>query len=161
MPYERLMPTRPFSGITDGSTVPLGQVLLPVTFGTSKNYRTEFIVFDVAHIGLPYNAILGYPALTKFMDATHHAYGLVKMPGSRGTLTIRCDEKDALQTLEHAYKAASVAYPADEDVPGPAEETAVRKKPLLPQERVESKKASLDGGEAGPSITASGGPSPK
>ena len=102
VPYERLMPTRPFSGITDGSTVPLVQVLLPVTFGTCKNYRTEFIVFDVAHISLPYNAMLGYPALTKFMAATHHAYGLVKMPGSRGTLTVRCDKKDALQTLEHA-----------------------------------------------------------
>jgi hypothetical protein len=24
VPYERLMPTRPFSGITDGSTIPLG-----------------------------------------------------------------------------------------------------------------------------------------
>ena len=28
-----------------------------------SNYRTELIDFDVAHIRLPYNAILGYPAL--------------------------------------------------------------------------------------------------
>lgn len=50
---------------------------------------------------------------------THHAYGLVKMPGCSATLTIRCDEKDVMHTLEHAYRAASTAYWADEDVPGP------------------------------------------
>jgi hypothetical protein len=136
-------------------------VKLPGTFGTRKNYRTEFIVFDVAHIGLPYNAILGYPALTKFMAATHHAYGLVKMADCSGTLTVHYDEKDELQTLEQAYKAAATAYPADEDVPGPTEEMPMKKKPLLSQERVKSEKASLEGGEAGPSLTVSGGPSLK
>ena len=58
VPYERLMPTRPFSGVTEGLTTPLGQVRLAVSFGTQANYRTELIDFDVAHIGLPYNAIL-------------------------------------------------------------------------------------------------------
>lgn len=48
VPYECLMPTRPFSSITDGSTRPLGQVRLPVTFGARKNYHTELIDFDVA-----------------------------------------------------------------------------------------------------------------
>ena len=67
VPYERLAPTRPFTGVTDGTTVPLGQVRLAVTFGTRHNYRTETLDFDVAHISLPYNAILGYPALAKFM----------------------------------------------------------------------------------------------
>ena len=41
----------------------LGQIRLPVTFGTRDNYRTELVDFDIARIGLPYNAILGYPAL--------------------------------------------------------------------------------------------------
>ena len=31
--YDQLQPTKPFSGVTDGSTVPIGQVRLPVTFG--------------------------------------------------------------------------------------------------------------------------------
>ena len=48
VPYERLMPTRPFSGVTEGLTTPLGQVRLAVTFGTQANYRTELIDFDVA-----------------------------------------------------------------------------------------------------------------
>jgi hypothetical protein len=34
VPYHRLMPTRPFFGVTEGSTTPIGQVRLPVTFGT-------------------------------------------------------------------------------------------------------------------------------
>jgi hypothetical protein len=38
--YHRLMPTRPFFGVTEGSTTPIGQVHLPVTFGTRDNYRT-------------------------------------------------------------------------------------------------------------------------
>ena len=61
VPYERLMPTKPFTGVTAGTTTPIGQVSLPVTFGTRNNYRTELIDFDVADLGLPYNAILGYP----------------------------------------------------------------------------------------------------
>ena len=79
VPYERLMPTKPFTGVTAGTTTPIGQVSLPVTFGTRSNYRTELIDFDVANLGLPYKAILGYPALAKFMMVTHHAYNTVKL----------------------------------------------------------------------------------
>ena len=38
VPYSQLQPTKPFSGITDGSTVPIGQVRLPVTFRARDNY---------------------------------------------------------------------------------------------------------------------------
>ena len=44
VPYERLAPTRLFTGVIDGTTVPLGQVRLAVTFGTRQNYRTEIMV---------------------------------------------------------------------------------------------------------------------
>ena len=73
-----------------------------MTFGTCDNYRTELIDFDIAHIGLPYNAILGYPALALFMAATHPAYKLMKMPGSKGILTIKGDAKEALAVLKLA-----------------------------------------------------------
>ena len=62
VPYSQLQPTKPFSGVTDGSTVPIGQVRLPVTFGARDNYHTELIDFDVAHIRLPYIATLEYPS---------------------------------------------------------------------------------------------------
>ena len=87
---------------------------LAVTFGTQTNYRTELIDFDVVHIGLPYNAILGYPALAKFMAVTHHAYNLVKLPGSDGTIVIRGMVSDALYAAQAAYKAAAVASPTNE-----------------------------------------------
>ncbi|MCH1922681.1 hypothetical protein L9G15_25040, partial [Shewanella sp. A3A] len=57
-------------------------VRLPITFGTRNNYRTEIIDFAIAHIRLPYNAILGYPALAKFVAVTYHSYNVLKMPGS-------------------------------------------------------------------------------
>jgi hypothetical protein len=82
VPYHRLMPTRPFFGVTEGSTTPIGQVRLPVTFGTRDNYRTESLDFDVAYIALSYNAILGYPALARFMAATHHGFNVLKIPGA-------------------------------------------------------------------------------
>ena len=53
MPYDQVQPTKPFSGVTDGSTVPIGQVRLPATFGKHNNYRTELIDFDIARISLP------------------------------------------------------------------------------------------------------------
>ena len=59
VPYYQLHLTKPFSGVTDSSTHPIGQVRLPVTFGECNNYRTELIDFDIADIRLPYNAILG------------------------------------------------------------------------------------------------------
>jgi hypothetical protein len=63
-----LLPSKsPFYGIVPGNTAhPLGTVVLPVTFGTRENYRTEFIKFKVANFESSYHAILGRPALTKF-----------------------------------------------------------------------------------------------
>ena len=86
VPLERLRLSKPFSGIDGGTAHSLGQIRLPVTFGTRDNYRTELVDFDIARIGLPYNAILGYPALAQFMAATHPAYNLMKMPRSKGVL---------------------------------------------------------------------------
>ena len=89
---------------------------LAVTFGTQKNYRTEQIDFDVVHIGLPYNAILSYPALAKFLAVTHHTYNKVKIPGSGGTITIQGNVQDATRAVETTYKAVATAFPADEDM---------------------------------------------
>ena len=89
--------------MTDGSTVPIGQIRLPNTFGKRDNYRTELIDFDISHIRLLYNAILSYPTLAKFMAATDHGYNIIKMPGSGGIIMVACDEKDAECSLERAY----------------------------------------------------------
>ena len=85
-----------------------------------KNYRTELIDFDVVHIRLPYNAILGYPALAKFMAVTHHGYNVLKMPRSGGIITVPCEERDAVCSLERAFQAAALNDP-DNRSEGPPE----------------------------------------
>ena len=63
VPLERLSLSKPFSGVGGDTAHSLGQIRLPVTFGTHDNYRTELIDFYIARTDIPYNAILGYPAL--------------------------------------------------------------------------------------------------
>ena len=152
--YDQLQPTKPFSGVTDGSTTPIGQVRLPVTFGEPNNYRTELIDFDVAHIQLPYNAILGYPALAKFMAVTHHGYNVLKMPRSGGIITVPYEERDAVCSLERAFQATTIEDP-DSKGAYPPEATPKKKKTPLssrPQEVCTS------GGAASGSVPVQGAP---
>ena len=106
---------------------------LPVTFGKRDNYHTELIDFDFAHISLPYNAILGYPALAKFMAAMHHGYNVLKMPGSCGIIIVACKEKDAVCSIEHAYQAAAVENSEDKGAAFPPEAAPKTKTQLLGQ----------------------------
>jgi hypothetical protein len=83
-----------FVSIVPGNTAhPLSTVVLPVTFGTRENYCTEFIKFEVANFESSYHAILGRPALAKFMVVPHYVYLLLKMPGLSGVLTLDGDLK--------------------------------------------------------------------
>ena len=70
---SELMPSyAPFHGVIPGlSSTPLGQIFLPVTFGTQDNFRTENICFEVADFETAYHAILGRPALALFMAMPH------------------------------------------------------------------------------------------
>jgi hypothetical protein len=108
-------------------------VHLPVIFGTRDNYRTKSLDFDVAYIALPYNAILGYPALARFMVATHHGFNVLKIPGSNGTITMRYNENDALHFVEHVYREAATMFPTDEDLLEHSGDL-MRKKQLVLQE---------------------------
>jgi hypothetical protein len=76
-----LVPSKsPFYGMVLGNAVhPLGMVVLPVTFGTRENYRTEFIKFEVVNFESSYHTILGRPVLAKFMAVPHYVYLLLKM----------------------------------------------------------------------------------
>ena len=53
VPLELLILSKPFSGVGGGTAHSLGQIRLPVTFGTRNNYRTELVDFDIARISLP------------------------------------------------------------------------------------------------------------
>ncbi|XP_052166839.1 uncharacterized protein LOC127783686 [Oryza glaberrima] len=108
-PGMKLQPSLRIIGVTPGHTWPLGHVELLVTFGDSANFRTERIDFDVADLNLPYNAVLGRPALVKFMAATHYAYLQMKMPGPAGPITIFGDVKVALAYAEQRADNLAVA----------------------------------------------------
>jgi hypothetical protein len=60
---SKLTPSCTFSRVGLGSIMPRCIISLPVTFGMTKNYRTESILFDVVEVNLPFNTILGRPAL--------------------------------------------------------------------------------------------------
>ncbi|XP_025825196.1 uncharacterized protein LOC112900561 [Panicum hallii] len=60
--------------------------LFVVTFRTKDIYRAEYVKFEVANLESSYLAILGRPALTKFMAAPHYVYLLLKMPGKAGAI---------------------------------------------------------------------------
>ena len=50
----------PFYGIVPSkAAMPLEQIMLPVTFGTPNNLRTEFIKFEVVDFESSYHAIFG------------------------------------------------------------------------------------------------------
>jgi hypothetical protein len=85
----KLQPSRPFSGVGSVSVMPRGCVSLPVTFGTAENFRMESVLFNVAEASLPFNAILGRPALYQFMTVTHYGYLILKMSSPNGVLKIR------------------------------------------------------------------------
>ena len=88
-----------------------------MTFRGELNYRTEKIVFDVVDLPLPYNAILGCPALAKFMVASHYAYNALKMLGPLGVITIPSNEKDAIICVDKMYRDAVAAEAAAAAVP--------------------------------------------
>ena len=69
----------------------LGEITLPVQFSTATNYRVEHINFYVADFDTAYHAILGRPALAKFMAVSHYAYLVLKMPSRVGVLSLRAN----------------------------------------------------------------------
>jgi hypothetical protein len=106
--YKILTPSKsPFYGIIPGNAAtPLRLVVLPVTFGTKDNNNTEYIKFEVADFDSSYHAILGRPALAKFMAVPHYVYLLLKMPGKTGVLTLSGDLKKLYDCDQEAVEAS-------------------------------------------------------
>jgi hypothetical protein len=113
--------TSPFYGIVPGNAaIPLGSVVLPVNFReTRENYRTEYIKFEVADFDTSYHAILGRPAIAKFMAVPHNTFLVLIMPSPAGVLSLQGDLKikvkpvtcpkadrvlDFLDELVHRYR---------------------------------------------------------
>ena len=68
----------------------------------------------------------------------------MKMPGSKGVLTVAGDTKEALTALKLAFRAAAALRLAEEgalEVPGAA---PAKKKRLFSQDQAETKQVSVD-----------------
>jgi hypothetical protein len=50
-----------------------------------ENFRMENVQFDVVEVNLPFNAIIGRPALYRFMAIAHYGYLVLKMPSPLGS----------------------------------------------------------------------------
>jgi hypothetical protein len=86
--------------------------MLPVTFRTEENFCTKNVQFDVLEVNLPFNAIIGRPALYRFMAIAHYGYLVLKMPSPAGVLTVRGDRAAALAAVEKLHAlAAETARP--------------------------------------------------
>ena len=69
------------------------KIKMDVLFGDKDHFRREAIWFEVVDLESPYHALLGRPALAKFMAVPHYAYLKMKMPSSKGIITIVGDYK--------------------------------------------------------------------
>jgi hypothetical protein len=104
----------PFYGIVPGNAaIPLGSVVLPVTFGESRdNYRTEYIKFEVADFETSYHAILGRPDIAKFMAVPHYTYLVLKMPSPAGVLSLQGDLKISTTAIRKPWRSPlQIKYP--------------------------------------------------
>jgi hypothetical protein len=165
----------PFYGIVPGNAaIPLGLVVLLVTFGeTRDNYRTEYVKFEVADFETSYHAILGRPAIAKFMAVPHYTYLVLKMPSPAGVLSQQGDLKMSFdcdtEAVELAatnqvpnrmmeiYAALKKFAPSDLDIP---EKLDKAKKPQ-PAEEMLVKKIDLGTGDSSKTTTIGASLDPK
>jgi hypothetical protein len=88
----------PFHRIAPGKRIlPLGQIDLPVCFGTPSNFRKETLTFEVVGFRGIYHAVLGRPCYAKFMAIPNYTYLKLKMPGPKRVITVE-------PTYRHAYE---------------------------------------------------------
>jgi hypothetical protein len=167
--------TSPFYGIIPGNAaIPLGSVVLPVTFGeTSENYRTEYVKFEVADFETSYHAILGRPAIAKFMEVPHYTYLVLKMPSPAGVLSLQGDLKisfdcdtEAVElaatnqvpnAMMEIYAASKKLAPSELDIP---EKSDNANKPQLAEE-MQVKTIDLGTGDSSKTTTIGAGLDPK
>jgi hypothetical protein len=95
---DQLRPsTTPFHDVAPGKCVqPLGQIDLPVWFGTPNNFRKETLTFGVVEFRGAYHAIVGRPCYAKFMAVPNYTFLKMKMSGPKGVITVG-------SSIEHAF----------------------------------------------------------
>ncbi|KAK1677429.1 hypothetical protein QYE76_038277 [Lolium multiflorum] len=104
-----------FHGIVPGHCCqPIGRITLEVMFGKPDHFRTEKIEFEVVDLVSPYHALLGRPALTKFMAVPHYGYLKMKLPGPEGVITVAGDYRRSMECATQSSKMAQTLVIATE-----------------------------------------------
>jgi hypothetical protein len=116
IPLAQLKPSwLTFHGIVPGhSCAPMGRVQLEVLSGKKGNSHREPIWFEVVDISSPYHALLGHPALAKFMAVPHYAYLKMKLPRHRGVITVLGCFKKSLACAKATSQLAEALVIAEE-----------------------------------------------
>jgi hypothetical protein len=65
-------------------------------------------------VNLPFNAIIGRPALYRFMAIAHYRYLVLKMSSPAGVLTVRGDRPATLAAVEKLHALAAEAARSDD-----------------------------------------------
>jgi hypothetical protein len=149
-------------------------VVLEVTFReTRENYRTEYIKFEFADFETSYYAILGRPAIAKFMAVPHYMYMVLKMPSPAGVLLMQgvlkisfdCDTEavelaatnQVPSLMLEIYAASMKLAPTELEIP---EKTDTSNKPQ-PSEEVQVKAIDLRTGDNSKTTMIGAGLDPK
>jgi hypothetical protein len=75
-------------------------------FGNPNHFHTDYFNFVVVDFEGTYHAILGRPALAKFMVVSHYSYLVLKMPTEQGVLTLRGNVYTVYTYEEESFKVA-------------------------------------------------------
>jgi ubiquitin len=86
---------KPLYGFGYKRCEPVGDITLPISFGTPQNPRIEYIIFDVIDMHYPYNAIFGRGLRNTFKAALHSGYLFLKIPTTFGVISVFESQKDA------------------------------------------------------------------
>ena len=91
----------------------MGQIVLPVQFGTAKHFRVDYINFLIVDFNTACHAILSLPALAKFMAMPHYTYLVLKMPTKQGVLSLRAN-------LDVAYNCEKESFALTRQLTSPS-----------------------------------------
>ena len=81
-------------------------------------------------MNLPFNAIIGQPALYRFMAIAHYGYLVLKIPSPASVLTMRGDRAAAIAAVERLHTLAAEAARSEED-PSTSQPRAPAKAPKV------------------------------
>ena len=88
--------------IPGAQAYPLGQIDLPITFGSRANFRSKVLTFEVVDFLGSYHAILGRPCYAKFIAIPNYTYLKLKMPGPNGIIIVSSAFSHAF-TCDHEH----------------------------------------------------------